>query len=100
MSKNTLRFYFCVALISLAVGCQNNAEQSENIEAEPKPKPISIPVECKQPVQVQDIWKLEPILVRKGEITVEMNKDEKEKIIQAYIARKNKQYKICLKGSK
>ena len=98
MSKNSLRAIFFMAFLLPTVGCQNNTEQSEELATDLKP--IKIPVSCKQPVQVQDIWKLEPILVKKGEITLEMSKQEKEKIIKSYIARKNKQYQICLKGKK
>ncbi len=98
MNQKTSRFCFCVAFMSITLGCQNNTDQPDVLVT--KPKPINIPIACKQSAQVQDIWKLEPILVKNGEITTTMSKEEKEKRIHAYIARKNKQYQICLKGSK
>jgi hypothetical protein len=87
-----------MAFMSIVVGCQNNTEQTKENTSKPKPK--AIPITCKQPAQVLDIWKLEPILVKRGEITDSMTKDEKAKIIKSYITRKNDQYRLCLKNSK
>ena len=61
---------------------------------------VKIPQRCAQPAPVHDIWKLEPILVKRGEINDSMSREQKEKLIRAYIADKNAQYEICLKGIK
>ena len=100
----------CVLLLS---ACQNGSERSSQsttevndssaVEAKipgAKIPGAKIPIACIQPAPVEDIWKLEPILVEKGRITTEMSKGQKEKAIKEYIAKKNAQYKLCLKGGK
>jgi len=74
-------------------------ESNQNQQTIPR---VNLPesASCKKPAPVADIWKLEPILIKNGEITDSMNKSEREKAINAYIARKNKHYQICLKGGK
>ncbi|MFT6732739.1 MAG: hypothetical protein ACJAS9_000921 [Polaribacter sp.] len=61
---------------------------------------IKLPVECKKMVPVEDIWKLEPILVKQGKIKEYMTKAEKEWVIRHYINDKSKQYEICLNTRK
>lgn len=95
-------FYFLFAFL---FACQpDNGRLNEQISSPvvkkvPTTKKI-ISTYCKAPMPVHDIWKLEPILIKRGEITPEMPREQKEKTIRAYIARKNKRYQICLKGVK
>ena len=90
-----------LSLILLALaGCESGKAQANNTSAVNKSKTNkAIPVACKQFTPPVDIWKLEAMLTEKGEIKAEMSKEQKAKIIRAYIAKKNSQYQICLKGS-
>lgn len=105
MSVVRLRPPFLICCVLLVSACQNASDQTQTPQSTTELTDSSavstkIPVACKQPAFVEDIWKLEPILVEKGAITTEMSKGDKEKVIKEYIAKKNAQYKLCLKGSK
>ena len=101
------RQFIAAGLIVSAAACttqadfvpENGTDESTS-QSESAPKPQKLPVACKQPAPVKDIWALEPILVKSGAITTSMTKEEKERELRAYIARRNKQYEICLRGKK
>jgi len=98
-----MMFQLRLALIALAVlvvtGCNQAAQNNQNstINA-PLPPKQTLPKACKQSVQVQDIWKLEPILIKNGKIKENMTKAEKETVIREYIRKKNQHYQLCSKG--
>ena len=91
--KITLIFKLSLFLtIGLLISCSTQSESSGSTKLLPTP--------CKQMAPVADIWKLEPILIKKGKIQEKMTRAEKEKAIRQYIKEKNNQYKICLKSTK
>ena len=73
---------------------QNEPQRIKNISK------YKLPGQCKKPVQVVNIWSLEPLLVKKGLINQSMSKKQKRGVIQEYIKKKNSQYKKCLKSIK
>ena len=82
-------------------GCTHAPSESETTDQTlNQPAVQKIPVKCKQPVQVEDIWKLEPALVRTGKIKETMTQAEKKAVILAFIRAKNEQYQLCLKSNK
>ena len=90
--------WFSIVLLSFVTACQHSSEQEQpTIKTKKIIKPSLL---CGNAAQVPDIWKLEPILVKRGKITPDMSKDEKSKIIRAYIALRSQQYQNCLKGGK
>lgn len=86
--------------LCLLAGCKSpqsaDNQDSSAIQVDNASNPIK--VTCNTPRMVQDIWKLEPMLTEKGLIKADMNRDEKEKIIRSYIAKKNEQYQKCNQG--
>ncbi|MCW8876661.1 MAG: hypothetical protein OQK51_06325 [Kangiellaceae bacterium] len=103
MSVVRLRPLSLICCVLLVSACQNGSDQTSQSTTEltnSSTLSTKIPVACKQPAPIEDIWKLEPILVAKGTITTEMSQGEKEVAIKEYIAKKNAQYKLCLKGGK
>jgi len=76
--------------------------KSDTLSNNAPSKPVKLPRACKQPTAVADIWQLEPLLVKTGQIKETMSKAEKESIIHQYIVKKNGQYKACMssKGKK
>jgi hypothetical protein len=107
MNKLT-SFIFVFAFMITISGCKNQQDSQQDEPSETQQQnqatnsnnqqPKNIPIACKKPVAVADIWQLEPMLTKKGVISASMSKDEKEKLIKAFIAKKNSQYQICLKG--
>lgn len=107
----TLNFQLCritLVLFCVLTGCQNSGEppttQSSNdtntATISTASQPLPVPSPCQKPSPVKDIWNLEPMLMKTGEINDSMSKEEKERVIKSYIARKNAQYQICIKGVK
>ncbi|MDQ7051105.1 MAG: hypothetical protein Q9M92_16900 [Enterobacterales bacterium] len=98
--------FVCVFLMTfMLLGCDrfNTSNQAEVVESEDASRSaVKIPISCKQLVKVQDIWRLEPMLLKSGKIKESMDQAEKETIIHQYIEAKNRQYKACLssKGKK
>lgn len=96
------------ALLSISlVGCKEESQaESDTVESssesvsEPQFNPHNGPVKpiCSAPVPVKDIWALEPMLIDKGLITNDMNKEQREVVIREYINKKNSVYENCLKG--
>ncbi|PCI71881.1 MAG: hypothetical protein COB38_04870 [Gammaproteobacteria bacterium] len=84
-----------IVMTSFLLSCSTHSETAELKIAVPA---LDLPVLCKKMAPIMDIWKLEPILVKKGKIKEDMDKAEKEKVIRHYINNKTKQYKICLKS--
>lgn len=91
-----------LTIVSLAaIGCTHTTSEVQDTEQSTnQPLVRKIPVKCKQPVQVEDIWKLEPALVRSGKIKENMSQAEKKAVILAFIKAKNEQYQQCLKSNK
>jgi len=86
-------------LILMLVGCDRFDSIEHSNAAEPvvqTKQPANLPKGCKQLVKVQDIWQLEPMLVKSGKIKESMSRAEKETIIHQYIEAKNRQYKVCI----
>ena len=95
-------FSLLVLSTIILVGCQNKSEQPSSQQTNSTATTSKLPTgnkipQCKKPAPVHDIWKLEPLLIKSGEITSDMTQEEKEKAIKAFIARKNAQYQTCLK---
>ena len=95
-------FSLLVLSTIIFVGCQNKSEQPSPEHTNSTTTISKLPMgnkvpHCKKPAPVHDIWKLEPLLIKSGEITSDMTQEEKETVIKAFIARKNAQYQACLK---
>lgn len=88
----------CSLLSISLVGCkeESQAESSSDSQFNPHNGPVK-PV-CSAPAPVKDIWALEPMLIDKGLITNDMNKEQREAVIREYINKKNSVYENCLKG--
>ncbi|MHC9511084.1 hypothetical protein [Kangiella sp. M94] len=109
MSKE-MRVYLlltCSVFVLLMVACKNDtqveaegveehANQASDSQFNPHKGPVK-PI-CSAPAPVKDIWKLEPMLIEKGLITEEMDKEQRELVIRNYINKKNSVYENCLKG--
>lgn len=83
-----------VASALLMLGCQSTSqseEVSENVVS-------TAQYNCSAPPQVENIWKLEPLLIKKGLITEEMTKEQRASRIKQYIRDKNAKYQNCRKG--
>ena len=100
MNKPLVHYSSVFLSLLLISACQNSVDTATDTSNDKKKTPLIAPQFCAQPAPVHDIWKLEPILIKRGEINDSMSKAQKEKKIRAYIAEKNAQYQICLKGSK
>ena len=85
---------FAVASALLMLGCQS-ASQSEEV-SENVVSPVQF--NCSAPPQIENIWKLEPLLIKKGLITEEMTKEQRASIIKQYIRDKSAKYQNCRKG--
>lgn len=88
-----------LAFLGLAA-CKNDV-QAEEATSEHSFNPQKGPVQpiCSTPAPIQDIWKLEPMLIEKGLITEDMDREQRETVIRDYINKKNSAYDQCLKGS-
>lgn len=89
------------------ISCKNNAPESDEtsqvssgIEPSSSFNPHNGPVPpiCSAPPPVKNIWVLEPMLIEKGLITEDMDKEQREAVINNYIKKKNSTYEKCLKG--
>jgi len=58
----------------------------------------AIQANCGTVPPIQDIHKLEPILIKQGLITENMTLEEKEQALRDYINRKNQTFNLCKKG--
>lgn len=99
---------FCSLLALLLVACKNDVqsevevlEEQQSTGSDPQFNPHKGPVKpvCSAPAPIQDIWQLEPMLIDKGLITEDMDKEQRETVIRDYIKKKNSAYDKCLKGS-
>ncbi len=82
----------CLALIACQTNSNENENAAENTIKGPK-------LNCSAPPPVNDIWKLEPMLLEKGLITEEMSKEQRESAIREYIRKKNAKFENCSKGA-
>ncbi|MCW8857811.1 MAG: hypothetical protein OQJ95_10645 [Kangiella sp.] len=106
-----MRTYLLLACLISAitlVACKNDVhpekegiERHESNDSETQFNPHKGPVKpiCSAPAPIQDIWKLEPMLIEKGLITEDMDKQQRETVIRDYINKKNSAYDKCLKGN-
>jgi len=76
----------------------NDSSESNDLSVNLSSETPSLPVRCSKPPLVDDIWKLEPMLIKKGEIEATMSREEKEVIIRQYIRNKNEKFRQCSKG--
>ncbi|WP_196137685.1 hypothetical protein [Aliikangiella sp. G2MR2-5] len=95
---------FVLAAVSGCTQTQNTdlAATTTNVQENSHSQDVIVkpPYACQKPAPVKDIWALEPLLIKRGEIVESMTREEREKAIQAYIARQYAQYKLCIKGGK
>ncbi len=103
LSMTSAKLALIVSLLFLLSACNHfetndssNAEATEPSAEESSVMPAKLPKACKQPVKVNDIWQLEPLLIESGDIKESMSQAEKESIIHQYIQSKNRQYKVCI----
>ncbi len=88
-----------LGMFAALIGCQSNhsidgSQEDASLSNDKSPQII-----CSS-TQVSDIWKLEPMLTKKGLIRAEMDVDEKEQVIKEYIRNKNAAHENCAKRSK
>ncbi|WP_144393516.1 hypothetical protein [Pleionea sediminis] len=96
--KFTISFHITLLAFSLLVtACQskNNGDSQAIVESTHLPN-----IKCPAPVQVENIWVLEPMLEQNGKITEDMSPSEREQAIREYIQLKNSQFEKCKKGTK
>lgn len=89
------RFIGTASLCLLFAACQTNSNEMLDLADNTKKGPK---LNCSAPPPVQDIWKLEPILIDKGLITENMSREQREAAIREYIRNKNAKYENCSKG--
>ncbi|ACV27225.1 hypothetical protein [Kangiella koreensis] len=98
----------CLLLALNLVACKSDVqsevevlEEQQATDSKLQFNPHKGPVQpiCSAPAPIQDIWKLEPMLIDKGLITESMDKEQRETVIREYIKKKNSAYDQCLKGS-
>ena len=76
------------AALTLAACASEPSKESGTSAAAPKPgKPV-----CSAPPPIDDIWKLEPVLLKQGLITPDMDREQKEAAIRSYIHNKNQAF--------
>ncbi|HEY9030730.1 MAG TPA: hypothetical protein VIM93_05160 [Kangiella sp.] len=99
---------FYSLLVLLLVACKNDVqsevevlEEQQGTDSDLQFNPHKGPVKpvCSAPAPIQDRWKLESMLIDKGLITEDMDKEQRETVIRDYIKKKNSAYDKCLKGS-
>lgn len=96
----------CIAGLIL-VACKNDVKAESEVvenhsldESSTTFNPHKGPIQpiCSTPPSAKNIWALEPMLIEKGLITQDMDKEQREAVIRNYIKKKNLTYEKCLKG--
>ncbi len=64
----------------------------------PAPGTSALPVNCSALPPVQDIWQLEDMLLRKGTLTADMSREQREAAIRKYLAARNAAHLEQCKG--
>ena len=94
ISKKLLMSFACCIVLSACQSPPQTVNQSPNKLPAKPPSNLN----CSAPPPIENIWKLEPMLVEQGLIKPEMSKQDKETVIREYIRKKNAKYQHCRKG--
>ncbi len=87
--------FLLLSLFLALLGCQDTVTESDAVT---KQSPKTIKLHCYMPPPIQDIHKLEPLLIKQGLISENMTFEEKDKALRDYIRRKNQAFNLCKKG--
>ena len=85
--SHPLRLLALAAGLTALCACANEPAHPASPKPVVQPKPV-----CSAPPPIQDIWKLEPLLIEQGTITAEMSREQREQLIRDYIRKKNERF--------
>ena len=100
MTKRTITLAAILTLSPIFFTIADDYLKGKKMQNFPQAKNLNLPLICRKPSPIIDIWKLEPILIKSGKITSEMTRKHKKSILNKYVKDKNLTYKRCIKGVK